>query len=154
MPRPRTGCVCVAHACRVVSARGARVCVRARCEAGRGQQPCARLRAIDDALAAEVLAVREHVTYLAAPPSRRAASFLASWTRKEAYLKAVGTGLVDNLCQIDTSQDEVRVSGVPTGYFCCPLSVGRGFRAAFASRDPLEVVRLSPVQDWPVGADA
>ncbi|MBJ7265228.1 MAG: 4'-phosphopantetheinyl transferase superfamily protein [Burkholderiaceae bacterium] len=99
--------------------------------------------ASDDVLAREVLAPREYDDYSATAISRRGSKFLYYWTRKEAYLKAVGTGLIDSLATIDTSQQEVRVCDRPTGLFCSDLQVGAGHRAAFSSRDPLEVTRLS-----------
>jgi 4'-phosphopantetheinyl transferase len=99
----------------------------------------------DDALALEVLSAREHAEYSATPRIRRASKFLHFWTRKEAYLKAVGTGLIDDLSSIDTSQDEVVMAEKPTGLFCRSLPVDRGFRAAFASRNDLKVILLSEI---------
>lgn len=96
----------------------------------------------DDMLAREVLAPREHAEYSATARIRRGSKFLHYWTRKEAYLKAVGTGLVDDLSSVDTSQQEVRICGQPTGFFCNDLPMGHAYRAAFASRDPLEITTL------------
>ena len=38
---------------------------------------------------------REHSTLLALPPHQRAKAFFRGWTCKEAYLKAIGTGLAE-----------------------------------------------------------
>ena len=46
-----------------------------------------------DALAARVLSDQEHAEWLDAEPAERVRAFLARWTAKEAYLKAIGAGI-------------------------------------------------------------
>jgi 4'-phosphopantetheinyl transferase len=46
-----------------------------------------------DALAARVLSDEEHAEWLDAEPAERMRAFLARWTAKEAYLKAIGAGI-------------------------------------------------------------
>ncbi|MBW4659459.1 MAG: 4'-phosphopantetheinyl transferase superfamily protein [Drouetiella hepatica Uher 2000/2452] len=48
---------------------------------------------------------REHATLLALPPHQRVKTFFRGWTCKEAYLKAIGTGL--------TELDQVEVALTP-----------------------------------------
>ncbi|HVL97834.1 MAG TPA: 4'-phosphopantetheinyl transferase superfamily protein [Egibacteraceae bacterium] len=57
------------------------------------------LRAVPEAaaIAERWLPVRERDAVLATPPDRRDEAFLRSWTCTEAYVKALGVGLVDDL---------------------------------------------------------
>lgn len=55
-----------------------------------------------DALAARCLDAAERAAWLAAPAAGRLDAFLRLWTRKEACLKAAGTGLVDHLADAGT----------------------------------------------------
>jgi 4'-phosphopantetheinyl transferase len=67
-----------------------------------------RLKRDDDGLAglaARVLSVRERVIWQALPDTERDAAFLRAWTRKEAYAKATGRGLLDDLLQTDVALD-------------------------------------------------
>jgi 4'-phosphopantetheinyl transferase len=48
----------------------------------------------DDALLARVLAPEERAALRRLPPARRDAAFTDIWCRKEAYLKALGEGLL------------------------------------------------------------
>ncbi|MDQ6808550.1 MAG: 4'-phosphopantetheinyl transferase superfamily protein [Verrucomicrobiota bacterium] len=61
---------------------------------------------IDDknlpALAARVLSPRELESWKAlADPVERRAAFLRAWTRKEALIKGIGTGIAERMSQID-----------------------------------------------------
>ena len=55
-----------------------------------------------DALARAHLTMNEYQRWSNAPSAERAASFLAFWTRKEAALKAIGSGLVIEPSQVET----------------------------------------------------
>lgn len=59
--------------------------------------------AYDPALAGEALSAAERAHLEAMAPSRRAAGFLRYWTRKEAVLKALGTGLTLPLHDLEVS---------------------------------------------------
>lgn len=62
-----------------------------------------RVRALDEAeqIASRYFSPREAGCLLALPPEQRLEAFFNCWTRKEAYLKAIGLGLVDRLDQIE-----------------------------------------------------
>lgn len=66
-----------------------------------------------DALARQCLATRERFHFDATPVAERELAFLRAWTRKEACLKALGTGLhvepASFEAGIDTSEQRVRI---------------------------------------------
>ena len=92
-----------------------------------------RPRARLEALAARALARDELAAWRARPANERLAAFLQLWTRKEAYLKATGTG-------ITTSMRAVPVA--PAGWTCVDLDVGPDARAALAIALPAATVAL------------
>lgn len=56
-----------------------------------------------DAIAAMVFSPREHQTYLALDPAQKPRAFFNCWTRKEAFVKALGEGLRHPLDSFDVS---------------------------------------------------
>jgi 4'-phosphopantetheinyl transferase len=58
---------------------------------------------VDDAMLAHVLSVREMAALGTLPPATRCQAFFASWTRKEAFVKATGRGLSLPLDQVEVS---------------------------------------------------
>ena len=54
-----------------------------------------------DALAARVLAPDVYDRWRARPDDERLRAFLQEWTAKEAYLKAIGVGIVTRLAAVD-----------------------------------------------------
>jgi 4'-phosphopantetheinyl transferase len=68
------------------------------------------LQAVEQ-LAERILSAREKALMHALPPSRQQEFFLQCWTRKEAYVKASGDGLIQPLDRIDVSLS----SGEPLG---------------------------------------
>lgn len=54
------------------------------------------------ALASRALSVRERAVLAALPPGSQTAGFLRAWTAKEAFLKATGRGLTDDLDRLET----------------------------------------------------
>jgi 4'-phosphopantetheinyl transferase len=57
----------------------------------------------DESVAERFFSTRENAVLRSLPPSLRRAAFYACWTRKEAYLKAVGGGLTLPLEQVEVS---------------------------------------------------
>lgn len=56
------------------------------------------------------------------PPAMRAAELFARWTRKEAYLKAVGTGLVADLAAVGIAPGWQVEDAVPRARFCAAVA--------------------------------
>lgn len=56
-----------------------------------------------DAIAALAFSPREHRTYLALDPEQKPRGFFNCWTRKEAFVKAIGEGLQFPLDRFDVS---------------------------------------------------
>ena len=56
-----------------------------------------------DAIAALAFSPREHRTYLALDPEQKPLGFFNCWTRKEAFVKAIGEGLRHPLHRFDVS---------------------------------------------------
>lgn len=70
-----------------------------------------------DAIAALVFSPREHQTYLALDPEQKPRAFFNCWTRKEAFVKALGEGLRHPLHRFDVSLvpgDPARLERVDT----------------------------------------
>lgn len=79
-----------------------------------------RIRAMDEAeqIASRFFSPREERCLLALPVEQRLEAFFNCWTRKEAYLKAIGLGLHDYLDQIEVSLapgEAAELLGVPNG---------------------------------------
>jgi phosphopantetheinyl transferase len=104
-----------------------------------GVRPRARL----DALAARVLSEPEHATWSAIPEERdRLLAFLRAWTAREAYLKALGIGIVTRLRDVPARVD---------GWRTDEIDVGDAWIAALAvDRTKIDVthVRAGPIATW------
>jgi 4'-phosphopantetheinyl transferase len=101
---------------------------------------------------------REQAEFLALPETERLAAFFRGWTRKEAFLKATGTGLATELDAFDVTlgPDEpaalLRVGDDPSEaarWSLHDLDAGPGFAAALAvsgtiGRDAIRLVDLGP----------
>lgn len=95
-----------------------------------------------DALAERFLSAAERAALGALPGARRLEAFFRCWTRKEAYLKAVGAGLLQPLDGFDVSLAEkdhdclLRVSANPaeaSRWSVRSLDLGSGYAAAIAA---------------------
>lgn len=96
-----------------------------------------------DGLAARVLTARELAIWQALPETAREAAFLRAWTRKEAYAKATGQGLLDELIHTDVALDAAapkssltlrapRIGEVARDWVLYDLPAPDGFAAALA----------------------
>jgi 4'-phosphopantetheinyl transferase len=81
-----------------------------------------------DAIAARVFSRREHDAYRAAAPSERPLAFFRGWTRKEAFVKALGDGLAAPLERLDASAP-------PCGWSIESFSPEAGFIGAVAIQE-------------------
>lgn len=89
-------------------------------------EPLPRKSTLSDVV--EMLHPRERQEIQLARTSGQAAAFARIWTRKEAYLKALGTGLSRNLALDDTTAQ------IP-GWHLADVSVPSGYAAAVAVAD-------------------
>ena len=109
-----------------------------------------QLRPLDDleALAERNFSAAERRALLALPPAARAAAFFACWTRKEAFIKALGDGLaypLDAFTVAFTAGEPARfleIRGEPAAaarWTLAALDVGAGYAAAVAVDGPVTV---------------
>lgn len=99
-----------------------------------------RIRTVDEAgqIAARFFSPREQRCLLALPGEQHQAAFFHGWTRKEAYLKALGRGLDDGLDQIEVSLspgETAELLSVPNSlppWFLHPLVPAAKFVGALA----------------------
>jgi 4'-phosphopantetheinyl transferase len=141
LQRERTLCFNLSH-----SAGWAMFALAWDCEVGIDLESAARLkRGVDGlaGLAARVLSMRELAIWQALPETTRDAAFLRAWTRKEAYAKAMGQGLSDELIQADVALDAAapktslklrssQADGITQHWVVYDLPAPDGFAAALA----------------------
>ena len=77
-------------------------------EVGVDLEAGARLKDDWPGLARRVFSTREQAELAALPEEQRRGAFLNGWTRKEAYLKATGLGIVDGLQAIEVTLGTAR----------------------------------------------
>ena len=92
-----------------------------------------------DLLARRILGPRERQWFESLPDGQRGAALLAAWTRKEAVLKAVGTGISGGLSSIEVLHDAapgdcviVHDTEPSTSWTVRTLSMPPGFHGALA----------------------
>ena len=121
------------------------------CEVGIDLECATRLNRDADGLAglaARVLSARELAIWQALPENAREAAFLRAWTRKEAYAKATGQGLLDELIHTDVALDAAaplsslalrspRKGEIARDWVLYDLPAPDGFAAAFAVEQKL-----------------
>lgn len=102
-----------------------------------------RVRRLDDgaALAGANFSAREYAAWRAVPPGQRDLAFFLCWTRKEAYVKAVGEGLYLPLDRFDVTLapgEPARIlsldgdAGAAAAWSLHDLDPGAGYAAASA----------------------
>lgn len=106
------------------------------------------VRPVDSDLARSAFAPGEYEVLVALPVGERVAAFFRGWTRKEAYLKARGTGLSTDLSSFEVTLDpgEPRLlrcaSGEAERWRLADIAVGPGFAGAVAARTEGRPLRL------------
>jgi 4'-phosphopantetheinyl transferase len=83
-----------------------------------------------DGIAARCFSPRENEAYVALAPRDKPLAFFKCWTRKEAFVKALGVGLAVRLDQLDVSDSSLGENGAWRLESFSPLP---GFIAAVAS---------------------
>lgn len=116
--------------------RGMFVFARGR-EVGIDLEAGARLKDDWPGLARRIFSAREQAELAALPPEGQRAAFLDGWTRKEAYLKAAGLGIVDGLQTIEVTLGPARPCALLAGpaglaWSLHDLRVDEDFAAALA----------------------
>ena len=100
-----------------------------------------------EAIALQVFSFKEQAALEQAPLGERPAAFLAQWTAKEAYVKALGTGLSFPLTRLTltlnpdgryTADDLTADGSSPAAVSVCRLDAAPGYTAslAYVSRNP------------------
>ena len=85
-------------------------------------------------LARRILGQREREHYEALPESARGPALLIAWTRKEAVLKAVGSGISGGLSTVEVLTDAVVADGAQTSHWSVhTLSMPAGYHGAIAT---------------------
>ena len=106
-----------------------------------------------EGIAERFFATEERVALFAVPESEREAAFYRLWTRKEAYIKALGTGLGHPLSRfvMTLASDDVRLvtidndAAAAASWSVWSIDVGAGYEGALvAARPCTSVVTL----DW------
>lgn len=115
--KPQIAAPVVAHSLHFNLAHSDSIAVYATAEHALGVD-LERIRAMDEAeeIASRFFSSREERCLLALPAEQRMEAFFNCWTRKEAYLKAIGLGLDDCLDQIEVSLapgEAAQLLGVP-----------------------------------------
>ena len=114
------------------------------------------LREIDDldSLARSTFSPNENAVFARVPPHQKTQAFFNCWTRKEAYIKAVGEGLSHPLDSFDVSLLPgepvrlLRVVGQPeeaNRWAFHSFSIGKDYVGAVAARQPISEVKTF---DW------
>ena len=91
-----------------------------------------------------------------APEDERRALFFRLWTLKEAYAKALGTGLSTAFQEFTVrfgQGGEARIDGDTKGWWLSSVKVAEGYAGAVAflaegGRPTLEIRRVIPFEEW------
>lgn len=122
------------------------------CEVGIDLESTARLKRDVDGLAglaARVLSARELTIWQTLPDTARDTAFLRAWTRKEAYAKATGQGLLEELIRTEVALDAAAPKSsltlrspqedeITRGWVLHDLPAPDGFAAALAVEQKLQ----------------
>lgn len=98
-----------------------------------------------DEIAERFFCPAERAWLLSLPSDQRPDGFFTLWTRKEAYIKARGSGLWHDLHAFDVSQSPplpVQGTGTEQRWFICDLPLETDYAAALAGEGPITGVML------------
>jgi 4'-phosphopantetheinyl transferase len=84
-----------------------------------------------DGIVARFMSPGEQRALASLPPTHRLAAFFQCWTRREAYVKGIGTGLGFPLRDVDV-WDDGRPQATMSGWSIHQVDVAPGFAAAVA----------------------
>ena len=109
-------------------------------------------RTQSDAVARRFFSAHEVEQFLAFPDDERGAAFLRGWVRKEAYLKAMGTGISGGLDNFTVSLADAAVTRMTQSDWCFyDVDMGSEFVASVAlTTNPCRLETF----DFPAGAIA
>ena len=96
-----------------------------------------------DGIVARFMTPAEQRALASLPPARRLRAFFHCWTRKEAYVKGIGTGLGLSLPDFDVWDDGRRQTTV-SGWSIHQVDLSPGYAAAVAGAGPGEWVPQVP----------
>jgi 4'-phosphopantetheinyl transferase len=96
-----------------------------------------------DAMARRFFSPAERAAFEAIPPPRRVVAGFACWTRKEAWAKAKGTGLVFPLTELEVWAGDDRPVQCG-GFVVRTLDAGPGYVAAVAVRAAANAAVTAP----------
>jgi 4'-phosphopantetheinyl transferase len=96
-----------------------------------------------DLIARRFFAPEETAALAACAPAEHDRAFFRCWTRKEAFVKALGDGLGYSLSSFVVSVDDAAISPVSpaTGWHVHDVAPGAGYEGALAAHDADTVVR-------------
>lgn len=90
----------------------------------------------DPAVAERLFAPGEWLTFAALPPEQRVAGFFNCWTRKEAFIKAIGKGVSHPLDSFEVTLapgDPPRILSGGEGWSIASFEAAPGYRAALVA---------------------
>ena len=117
----------------------------------------------EEGIAERFFSPREREDLAALPLSEQRAAFFRCWTRKEAFIKAIGEGLAFGLSQFSVSlllgeparlRETAHDPAEAAGWTLLALDPGEGYVGALAVRGPVAAARFYRAQQEPADTSA